>query len=136
MSRSDYPPGYDDSRSPLYAPQGGDYPPPPAYGFPAYGGPQTGHPSAPYPSGANPPMYPGQPGGYPPGPYPGQPNPAGSPGAGYPSYPPMPPVIPPTIPTDVMSSGKYGATFATIVTSQDYHVWPMRMFPNFKKLDV
>ncbi|GLD74124.1 caspase-8-like isoform X1 [Lates japonicus] len=49
MSRSDYPPGYDDSRGPLYAPQGGSYPPPPAYGFPAYGGPQPGQPVLPTP---------------------------------------------------------------------------------------
>ncbi|XP_071763597.1 protein lifeguard 3-like [Centroberyx gerrardi] len=107
MSRSDYPPGYEDFHAPLYAPQGGNYPPPPAYGFPAYGGPQPGQPSAPYPAGPNVPPYPGQPGGYPPGPYPGQPHPAGAPGAGYPSHPPMPPmppVIPPTIPSDVLSS--------------------------------
>uniref|UniRef100_A0A3Q3N170 Transmembrane BAX inhibitor motif containing 1a n=1 Tax=Mastacembelus armatus TaxID=205130 RepID=A0A3Q3N170_9TELE len=85
MSRSDYPPGYDDSRGPLYPPQGGNYPPPPAYGFPAYGGPQPGQPSAPYPPGHNAPLYPGQPGGYHPAPYPGQPYPSGPPGAGYPS---------------------------------------------------
>ncbi|XP_030015548.1 transmembrane BAX inhibitor motif containing 1a [Sphaeramia orbicularis] len=102
MSRSDYPPGYSDSHNPLYGPQGGNYPPPPAYGFPSYGTPQPGQPSAPYPTGPNAPLYPGQPGGYPPGPYPGQP--AGPPGAGYPSQPPMPPVIPPTIPSDVLSS--------------------------------
>uniref|UniRef100_A0A8C9XG22 Transmembrane BAX inhibitor motif containing 1a n=1 Tax=Sander lucioperca TaxID=283035 RepID=A0A8C9XG22_SANLU len=63
MSRSDYPPGYDDTRDLLYAPQGGNYPPPPAYG----------QPSAPYPAGPNASMYPGQPGGYPrgqPGGYP------------------------------------------------------------------
>ncbi|XP_017275802.1 transmembrane BAX inhibitor motif containing 1a [Kryptolebias marmoratus] len=117
MSRSDYPPGYDESHGPLYPPQGGGYPPPPAYGFPSYGGPQPGHPSAPYPSGPNAPLYPGQPGGYPPGPYPGQPggyppgpypgqpHPAGPQGGGYPPPPPMPPVIPPTIPSDVLSSG-------------------------------
>lgn len=98
MSRSDYPPGY--------GPQGGNYPPPPAYGFPAYGGPQPDQPSAPYPTDPSAPLYPGQPGGYPPGPYPGQPYPAGQPGAGYPSPPPMPPIIPPTIPSDMLSSGK------------------------------
>ncbi|XP_033506393.1 transmembrane BAX inhibitor motif containing 1a [Epinephelus lanceolatus] len=108
MSRSDYPPGYDDSRGPLYAPQGGNYPPPPAYGFPGYGGPQPGQPSAPYPSGPNAPLYPGQPGGYPPGPYQGQPHPGGPPGPGYPSPPPMPPVMPPTLPSDVLSSGGDG----------------------------
>lgn len=106
MSRSDYPPGYDDSTGPLYPPQGGNYPAPPAYGFPAYGGP--GQPTAPYPTNPGAPLYPGQPGGYPAGPYPGQPHPAGPPGAGYPRPPPMPPVIPPTIPSDVMSSGKTG----------------------------
>lgn len=101
MSRSDYPPGYNDSYGPLYAPQG--YPPPPTYGF---SGPQPGQPSAPYPPGGpNAPLYTGQPGGYPPGPYPGQPHPDGPPRAGYPNHPPMPPVIPPTIPTDVLSSG-------------------------------
>ncbi|KAM4605661.1 transmembrane BAX inhibitor motif containing 1a [Polymixia lowei] len=111
MSRSDYPPGYDDSYAPLYGPQGGNYPPPPAYGFPSYGGPPTGHPSAPFPAGPNAPPYPGQPGGYPPAPYPGQAHPAGAPGAGYPSHPPMPPmppmppIIPPTMPSDAMSPG-------------------------------
>lgn len=114
MSRSDYPPGYNDSHGPLYAPQGGGYPPPPAYdsSYPSYGGwpgtqpgPQPGQPSAPYPTGPNAPLYSGQPGGYPPGPYPGQPYPAGPPGAGYPQPPPMPPVIPPTMPSDVFSSG-------------------------------
>ncbi|KAM4551191.1 protein lifeguard 3-like [Odontesthes bonariensis] len=115
MSRSDYPPGYDDSRGPLYMPQGGGYPSPPAYGFPSYGGPQPGQPSAPYPTGPNAASFPGQPGGYPPGgyppggyppgPYPGQPHHAGPPGPGYPSPPPMPPIIPPTMPSDVLSSG-------------------------------
>lgn len=108
MSRSDYPPGYDDCHGPMYAPQGGNYPPPPAYGFPSYGGLQPGQPSAPYPTGPNSPLYPGQPGGYPPGPYPGQPHPAGPPGAGYPNPPPMPPVMPPTIPSDILTSGKTG----------------------------
>uniref|UniRef100_A0A3Q3IKF6 Transmembrane BAX inhibitor motif containing 1a n=1 Tax=Monopterus albus TaxID=43700 RepID=A0A3Q3IKF6_MONAL len=115
MSKSDYPPGYD-SHGPMYAPQGGGYPPPPAYGFPDYAGTQPGQPSAPYAPGPNTPLfpgqpggypqapYPGQPGGYPQAPYPGQPHPAGPPGAGYPSPPPMP-VIPPTIPSDVLSSG-------------------------------
>uniref|UniRef100_A0A3B4TJG0 Transmembrane BAX inhibitor motif containing 1 n=1 Tax=Seriola dumerili TaxID=41447 RepID=A0A3B4TJG0_SERDU len=110
MSRSDYPPGYNDSHGLLYQPQGGNYPPPPAYGFPAYGGPQPGQPSAPYPTAPNPHSYPGQPGGYPPGPYPGQPHPAGPPGAGYPSHPPMPPVMPPTMPSDILTSGKTGTT--------------------------
>lgn len=113
MSRSDYPPGYNDSYGPQYAPQGGNYPPPPAYGFPGFGGPQPGHPSAPYPPGPNTPMYGGQPGGYPPGPYPGQPHPPGPQGAGYPNHPPMPPVIPPTIPSDVLSSGKTESTFVS-----------------------
>ncbi|XP_010752885.1 transmembrane BAX inhibitor motif containing 1a [Larimichthys crocea] len=102
MSRSDYPPRYDDCHGPLYGPQGGNYPPPPSYGFPAYGGPQ---PSAPYPTGPNAPLYPGQPAGYPPGPYQGHPQPGGPPGGGYPNPPPMPPVMPPTIPSDVLSSG-------------------------------
>uniref|UniRef100_A0A3Q3MIG0 Transmembrane BAX inhibitor motif containing 1a n=1 Tax=Labrus bergylta TaxID=56723 RepID=A0A3Q3MIG0_9LABR len=106
MSRSDYPPGYDDSRGPLYPPQGGNYPAPPAYGFPSYGGPQPGQPPAPYPTGPNTPLYPGQPGGYAPGPYQGQPHPAGHPGGRYPNPPPMPPVMPPTIPSDILSSGK------------------------------
>ncbi|XP_068197235.1 transmembrane BAX inhibitor motif containing 1a [Antennarius striatus] len=101
MSKSDYPPGYDDTRGPLYTPQDGNYPPP-AYNFPGYGAPQ---PSAPYPTDPNAPLYPGQPGAYPMGPYPGQPYPGGPPGAGYPSHPPMPPMIPPTIPSDVLSSG-------------------------------
>ncbi|XP_019966900.1 protein lifeguard 3 [Paralichthys olivaceus] len=105
MSRSDYPPGYEESHGPLYAPQDGPYQPPPAYGFPSYGGFQPGQPSAPYPTGPNTPLYPGQPAGYPPGPYPGQPYHAGPPGAGYPNPPPMPPIIPPTIPSDVLSSG-------------------------------
>ncbi|XP_069020517.1 protein lifeguard 3-like [Embiotoca jacksoni] len=73
MSRSDYPPGYDGSRNPLYPPQGGNQPPHPGYGFPSYGGPQPAQPFAPYPSGPNAPSFPGQPGGYAPGPYPGQP---------------------------------------------------------------
>ncbi|KAF3858562.1 hypothetical protein F7725_011763 [Dissostichus mawsoni] len=118
MSRSDYPPGYDESRGSLYAPQGGGYPPPPAYGFPGFGGPQPGQPSAPYPAGPNAPMFPGQPGGYPgqpggypgqPGGYPGQPGgyPAGPyPGQAQPRGPPMPPpIMPPMhIPSDIMSS--------------------------------
>ncbi|XP_038162280.1 transmembrane BAX inhibitor motif containing 1a [Cyprinodon tularosa] len=104
MSKSDYPPGYEDSSGPMYAPQGGGYPPPPAYGFPSYGGPQPGQAYPPYPSGPNTPLYPGQPAAYPSAPYPGQPHPAGPQGAGYPSPPPMPPIIPPTIPSGVMSS--------------------------------
>uniref|UniRef100_A0A8C6KVZ1 Transmembrane BAX inhibitor motif containing 1 n=1 Tax=Nothobranchius furzeri TaxID=105023 RepID=A0A8C6KVZ1_NOTFU len=108
MSRSDYPPAYDDSRGPLTGPQGGGYPPaPPAYGFPSFGGLQPGQPPAPYPASPNVPLYPGQPGGYPPGPYPGQPQPSGPPGPGYyPPPPPMPPIIPPTIPSDVLNSGE------------------------------
>lgn len=106
MSRSDYPPGYDNSHGPMYPPQGGGYPPPPSYGFPSYGGPQPGQPFAPYPSGPNAPLFPGQPTGYPAAPYPGQPQPAGPPGSGYPAPPPMPPVMPPTIPSGVLSSGK------------------------------
>uniref|UniRef100_A0A1A8HT43 Transmembrane BAX inhibitor motif containing 1 n=1 Tax=Nothobranchius kuhntae TaxID=321403 RepID=A0A1A8HT43_NOTKU len=107
MSRSDYPPAYDDSRGPLTGPQGGGYPPaPPAYGFPSFGDLQPGQPPAPYPASPNVPLYPGQPGGYPPGPYPGQPQPSGPPGPGYyPPPPPMPPIIPPTIPSDVLNSG-------------------------------
>ncbi|CAN9503257.1 unnamed protein product [Ophioblennius macclurei] len=105
MSRSDYPPGYDDYHGPMYGPPGGNNPQPPAYGFPAYGGPQPGHPGAPYPAGPNAPLFPGQPGGYPPGPYPGQPHHGGNPRSGYPAQPPMPPIIPPTIPSEVLSSG-------------------------------
>ncbi|KAG7227340.1 hypothetical protein INR49_000345 [Caranx melampygus] len=105
MSRSDYPPGYNNSHGLLNQPQGGNYPQPPAYGFPSYGGPQPGQPSAPYPTAPNAPMFPGQPGGYAPGPYPGQPHSGGPPGAGYPSHPPMPPIVPPTIPSDVLGSG-------------------------------
>ncbi|XP_036425759.1 transmembrane BAX inhibitor motif containing 1a [Colossoma macropomum] len=95
MSRSDFPPGYDESGL-LHNPQaGGAYPsaPPPAYGFSPYGGqpqPQpAGYPGAPYSHPSAP--YPGQPGPYPgqPGPYSGQP---GQPGQGYP--PPMPPIMP------------------------------------------
>uniref|UniRef100_A0A096M7U2 Transmembrane BAX inhibitor motif containing 1a n=1 Tax=Poecilia formosa TaxID=48698 RepID=A0A096M7U2_POEFO len=110
MSRSDYPPGYENSHGPMYPPQGGGYPPPPSYGFPSYGGPQPGQPFAPYPSDPNAPLYPGQPAGYPAAPYPGQPHPAGPPGSGYPAPPPMPPVMPPTIPSGVLSSVKYNKT--------------------------
>uniref|UniRef100_A0A3Q4HBG9 Transmembrane BAX inhibitor motif containing 1a n=1 Tax=Neolamprologus brichardi TaxID=32507 RepID=A0A3Q4HBG9_NEOBR len=42
---SHYPPGYDESHGPMYGPQGGNYPPPPPYGFPSYGGSQPGYPS-------------------------------------------------------------------------------------------
>ncbi|XP_047445342.1 protein lifeguard 3-like [Mugil cephalus] len=98
MSKSDYPPGYDDH----HAPQGGNYSAPPAYGFPSFDGPPPGYPSAPYPPGPNTPLYAGQPGGNPSAPYPGQP--AGPPGAWYPSPPPMPPLAPPTIPSDVLNS--------------------------------
>lgn len=143
MSRSDYPPGYDDSHGPMYAPQGGNYPPPPAYGFPSYGGIQPGQPSAPYPAGPNTPLYsgqpggyppgqpggypPGQPGGYPPGPYPGQPHPAGPPGAGYPSPPPMPPVMPPVMPSDILSSGKTGTAEHIIVSSNGVNLFLKQM---------
>ncbi|KAM8839173.1 transmembrane BAX inhibitor motif containing 1a [Synchiropus picturatus] len=107
MSRSDYPPpGYDESRGPLYSQQDGNYPPPPAYGFPSYGGVPQGQPSAPYPTDPNTPLYHGQPAGYPQGPYQGQPYPGGPPGAGYPNQPPMPPIIPPTIPSDVLRSNE------------------------------
>ncbi|KAM7378894.1 hypothetical protein PAMP_004486 [Pampus punctatissimus] len=92
MSRSDYPPGYNDSYSQLYGSQGRNYPQPPEYGFPGFSGPHPGQPSAPYPTGTEAPLYSGQP------------HPAGPPGAGYPNYPPMPPIVPPTIPTDVLSS--------------------------------
>ncbi|XP_054888686.1 protein lifeguard 3-like [Poeciliopsis prolifica] len=104
MSRSDYPPGYENSHGPMYPPQGGGYPPPPSYGFPSYGGPQPGQPFAPYPSGPNAPLFPGQPAEYAAPPYPGQPHPGGPPGSGYPAPPPMPPVMPPTIPSGVLSS--------------------------------
>ncbi|XP_037132323.1 protein lifeguard 3-like isoform X1 [Syngnathus acus] len=103
MSRSDYPPGYNDAYVPPYTPQGDNYPAPPAYGFPGFGGPQPGQPAAPYPANPNAPLFPGQP-GFPPGMYPGQPQPAGPPGAGYPSQPPMPPMVPRTIPADVINS--------------------------------
>lgn len=112
MSRSDYPPDYEESRGQLY---GGNYPQPPAYGFPGYGGPHPGQPSAPYPTDPNTPLYSGQPGGYPGGPYPGQPYHGGPPGAGYPTPPPMPPIIPPTIPSDVLSSGEYFDPYWTLL---------------------
>ncbi|XP_031438729.1 transmembrane BAX inhibitor motif containing 1a isoform X2 [Clupea harengus] len=117
MSRSDFPPGYDDSRAPLYNAQGGNYPPPPSYDFSPYGGqPQPGpypgapnaQPSAPYPGQPSAP-YPGQPSGpypgEPSGPYPGQPGgysqSGPKPGLGYPpsGMPPMPIFIPPTMPS-------------------------------------
>ncbi|KAK2857413.1 hypothetical protein Q7C36_005332 [Tachysurus vachellii] len=130
MSRSDFPPGYDESRL-LSA--GGPQPsaPPPAYDYSPYGGPQQpgpfpgapySQPSAPYPG--QPGMYPAQPGlpgqgypaytgqpahGYPAQPgqpvhgYPAQP---GQPAHGYP--PPMPPIIPPIIP--ISDSGDDGFT--------------------------
>ncbi|KAK1798780.1 hypothetical protein P4O66_007060 [Electrophorus voltai] len=98
MSRSDFPPGYDESHllpNPQYA---GVHPsaPPPAYGFPPYGGqPQLGGPAYPQPSAP----YPGAPQGYPPQP--------GFPGQGFP--PPMP-IMPPTIP--LSGSGDEGFTTA------------------------
>ncbi|KAG9340804.1 hypothetical protein JZ751_019995 [Albula glossodonta] len=95
MSKSDFPPGYDDSRSPLYGSQTGD-PAPPAYGFPAYGGQPQPPPYAPGPG-----MYPPGPQTQPSAPYPGQPGmypqPGGAPGSGYPA-PGMPPMMPPFIP--------------------------------------
>lgn len=115
MSRSDYPPMYDESRGPLYPPQGGNYPPPPAYGFPAFGGPQPGQPSDPYPTGSNAPMFPGQPGGQ----YQGQPHQGGYPGPGYSKPPPMPPIMPPTIPSDILSSGETGTAGASRIVSSN-----------------
>ncbi|XP_060774635.1 transmembrane BAX inhibitor motif containing 1a [Neoarius graeffei] len=116
MSRSDFPPSYDESR-PLSNPQaGGVQPsaPPPVYDYSPYGGqPQPGpYPGAPYPQPSAP--YQGQPGMYPLHPgqpgqgYPGQPGQGypGQPGQGYP--PPMPPIIPPTIP--ISDSGDDGFT--------------------------
>ncbi|KAJ8352408.1 hypothetical protein SKAU_G00238840 [Synaphobranchus kaupii] len=109
MSKSDFPPGYEDSRSPLYGSQAGDYPVPPAYGFPAYGGqPQP----PPYGPAAG--MYPPGPQPQPSAPYPGQPgmNPqfGGVPGQGYPTsnMPPMMPVmpvIPPMMPISDSGAG-------------------------------
>ncbi|XP_030637720.1 transmembrane BAX inhibitor motif containing 1a [Chanos chanos] len=100
MSRSDFPPGYDDSRAPLYGSGGHPANPPPSYGFPPYGGQPQPQPPGYY--GPPQPGYPGQPGGYPgqPGGYPGQPG-------GYPppAMPPMPPIIPPTIPVSHNDSG-------------------------------
>lgn len=70
MSRSDFPPGYDDSRL-LSNPQpGGGYPASaPPYGFSAYGG-QPPYPQPNDPYGGQPPHpndpYRGQPAGYPP----------------------------------------------------------------------
>ncbi|KAJ8255274.1 hypothetical protein GJAV_G00203030 [Gymnothorax javanicus] len=93
MSNSDA--GFDESRKPLYGGQGGNYPAPPAYGFPAYGGQ---NPPAPYGPGAG--MYPPGPYPQPSGPYPGQPGmypqAGGPPGQGYPNTnaPPMMPVMP------------------------------------------
>ncbi|XP_064183670.1 transmembrane BAX inhibitor motif containing 1a isoform X2 [Anguilla rostrata] len=92
MSRSDFPPGYDDSRSPLYPGQPG--PAPPAYGFPAFDGqpqPQYGPGPGMYPPGPQPQPsapYPGQPGMYP--------HSGGGPGQGYPApnMPPMMPIMP------------------------------------------
>ncbi|XP_061090372.1 transmembrane BAX inhibitor motif containing 1a isoform X1 [Conger conger] len=105
MSRSDFPPGYDDSRSPLYGGQPGGYPEAPAYGNPGYGGQPQPPPYGPnagmYPPGPQPQPtapYPGQPGMFPmSGAGPGQ----GYPGQGYPNanMPPMMPVIPPVMPT-------------------------------------
>ncbi|KAM7401189.1 hypothetical protein PAMA_005400 [Pampus argenteus] len=100
MSRSDYPPGYNDSYSPLYGSQGGNHPQPPGYGFPGFSGPQPGQPSAPYPTGTEAPLYPGHP------------HPGGPPGAGYPTHPPMPPIVPPTMPTDVLTSDDTDNGFA------------------------
>ncbi|KAI7807834.1 transmembrane BAX inhibitor motif containing 1a [Triplophysa rosa] len=101
MSRSDFPPGYDESRLLSNPDPRSGYPPSASpYGFGSYGGPP------PYPQ---PNTYPGQPGGYPPQPnnaYPGQPG-------GYPpqpnnAYPGQPggfppPFIPP-MPIPVVSN--------------------------------
>ncbi|KAG7327008.1 hypothetical protein KOW79_010409 [Hemibagrus wyckioides] len=122
MSRSDFPPGYDESRLLSNHPAGGPQPsaPPPAYDYSPYGGqPQPGpYPGAPYSQPSAP--YQGQPGMYPPQPgLPGQGYPAqpGQPGYGYPAQPgqpphrfppPMPPIIPPTIP--ISDSGDDGFT--------------------------
>ncbi|KAM9483566.1 transmembrane BAX inhibitor motif containing 1a isoform 1-T2 [Clarias gariepinus] len=111
MSRSDFPPGYDESR-PLSNPHGGapaPSAPPPAYDYSPYGGhPQPGpYPGPPYSQPSAP--YPGQPGMYPPQPgLPGQGYPAqpGHPGQGYP--PQMPPIIPPVMP--MPDSGDDGFT--------------------------
>uniref|UniRef100_A0A8C9SPZ4 Transmembrane BAX inhibitor motif containing 1 n=1 Tax=Scleropages formosus TaxID=113540 RepID=A0A8C9SPZ4_SCLFO len=89
MSRSDFPPGYDESRNPLYNPQGGSYPQPPAYGFPAYGG----QPQPPF--GA----YPGQPGMYP--------QSGGPQGPGHPATG-MPPMLPPVLPVMPISDPEPG----------------------------
>ncbi|KPP76816.1 protein lifeguard 3-like [Scleropages formosus] len=104
MSRSDFPPGYDESRNPLYNPQGGSYPQPPAYGFPAYGGqPQP----APYPTGPN--MYPAGPQPF--GAYPGQPGmypqSGGPQGPGHPATG-MPPMLPPVLPVMPISDPEPG----------------------------
>ncbi|TTI92378.1 Protein lifeguard 3 [Bagarius yarrelli] len=116
MSKSDYPPGYNESRLLSDEPQPSA--PPPAYNFPAYGGghPQPGpYPGAPYSNPTAP--YPGQPGMYPPQtglPGQGYPSHSGFPGQGYPPHPgqgyppPMPPIIPPTIP--MSDSGDDGFT--------------------------
>ncbi|XP_028833719.1 transmembrane BAX inhibitor motif containing 1a [Denticeps clupeoides] len=96
MSRSDFPPGYDELPSPHYNPQSGGYPGPPSYGFSPPGQPQPGpYPGAPQTQPS--PPYPGQP-----APYPGQPFPGAMPGPGFPpsGMPTMPPIIPPVIPID------------------------------------
>lgn len=109
MSRSDFPPSYDESGLLPHPQPGAAHPsaPVPSYGFSPYGQPQPGaYPGAPYgqPSGPYPGPFPGGsfPGPFPaqPGMFPGQP---GQPGQGYP--PPMPPIIPPTIP--MPDSGKF-----------------------------
>ncbi|XP_062852918.1 transmembrane BAX inhibitor motif containing 1a [Trichomycterus rosablanca] len=107
MSRSDFPPSYDESGLLSHTqPGGAPSAPPPSYGFSPYGGqPQPapypgapyGQPSGPFP-GPFPGPYPAQPGMYPPQP--------GQPGQGYP--PPMPPIILPTIP--MADSGDDGFT--------------------------
>ncbi|KAG1942315.1 protein lifeguard [Pimephales promelas] len=98
MSRSDFPPGYDESRL-LSNPQpGGGYPASgPAYGFNAYGG-QPPYPQPNVPYGGQPPYpQPNDPyGGQPPYPQPNDPY-RGQP-AGYP--PPSLPVIPVIPPGD------------------------------------
>ncbi|XP_055068610.2 transmembrane BAX inhibitor motif containing 1a [Misgurnus anguillicaudatus] len=122
MSRSDFPPGYDESRLLSNPDPGSGYPPSaPAYGFGSHGGPppysqpNNAYPGEPGGYPGQPGGYPGQPGGYPgqPGGYPGQPGgypgqPGGYPGqpGGYPGqpggFPPpiMPPIAIPVVSTD------------------------------------
>nr|XP_023700347.1 protein lifeguard 3 [Paramormyrops kingsleyae] len=98
MSRSDFPPSYDESKNPLNSPQGRNDYPPPGYGLPPYGGPTA--PGG-YPPGPQLGPQPGYPAMYPPG---GQPAP-GYPGQGFPAMPIMPPVLPPVLPINQPDSG-------------------------------